>query len=195
MSLETKDLIEGVKRRPLLFVCGGLAVALGLLMYFRAGLPGELRGRLQEREKELSRLTNNVKFSAQLDAQVEALRAANARIEAGALRAGELARNQQLFVQLEAESGAKLIELRQLPLPTPAAPVAGKGAVVAAPATTFVTIPFSVTVKGDYPQLMQFLKGLEHGPTLSRIVSAAIAQPTDDAQSVSLSVELLGFRS
>lgn len=188
MSLETKDLVDGLKRRPLLSVCGALVVALALTIYLRSGRPAELQARLDEREKEFSRLNNNVKFSAQLDSQLTALREANAAIAAGALRADELASNQRLFLRLEAESGVKLIDLRQLPLP---APVKG-----APPATTiYAAIPFSVTIQGDYPQLMDFLKRLEQGPTLSRVNSATIAQPTEGAQSVSITAELLGFRS
>lgn len=188
MSLETKDLVGGIKRRPLLSICGALVVGLALLVYLRAGAPAELQARLDEREKEFSRLNNNVKFSAQLDSQLAALRKANAAVEAGALRVDELASNQRLFLRLEAESGVKLVDLRQLPMPAPV-----KGAPAAT--TIYTAIPFSVTIQGDYPQLMDFLKRLEQGPTLSRVNSASIAQPTDGAQSVSITAELLGFRS
>ena len=114
MSLETKDLVAAFKRRPLVFVCGVIVVALGLALYFRSGVGDELQARLAEREKELSRLTNNTKFSAQLDAQLQALRQANATLEAGALRVGELARNQQVFFRLEEQTGVPLLDLRPL---------------------------------------------------------------------------------
>lgn len=182
MSLQTQDILNALKRRPLLCVCGALALGLGLTLYFRLGVGDEVQARLAEREKELQRVTSNTKFSAQLDTQLQALRKANATIEAGALRAGELARNQQLFYRLEADTGVKLLDLRQLNVST-----AGKG--------TYVAIPFSLTIKGDYAQLLDFLQRLDRGATLSRVTSASIARPGEDTQTLSLNVELLGFRS
>lgn len=197
MSLQTQDLVAGIKRRPVLFVCGVLALLFAVAIYFRGSVPTELRARLTEREKELTRLSNNVKFSAQLDGQLEALRAANAVIEQGALRIGELARNQQLFLRLEAESGVKLVDLRQLTTQATVATPApkGKAAAAAAPSGIYEPIRFSLNVQGDYPQLIDFLKRLDQCPTLSRLASANTAQPTEGTQSLSLIVELLGFRS
>lgn len=186
MSLETKDIAAAFKRRPLLFICGALVLALALCLYFRSGVPAELETRLAEREKELKRLTNNVKFSAQLNAQVETLRRANELVSSGALRPAELARNQQLFYRLEAESGVKLADIRQL-MP----PASAKGA--PAP-VAYVPVPFSLTIMGDYEQIIGFLHRLDHGPALSRVTSASIARPEDGVQSLSLTVDLLGLR-
>ena len=185
MSIETKDVAVAFKRRPLLFICAALAVGLGVTAYFRQGVTDELRGVLAEREKELLRLTNNTKFSAQLDAQLESLRNANARLAAGALRAGELARNQQLFYRLEAETGVTLLDFRPLALPPPPKGVA----------PIYTAIPFSLTIKGDYSQIIDFLQRLDHGETLARVTSGSLARPAEGAQTLSLGVELLGFRS
>lgn len=186
MSLEAKDIAAAFKRRPLLFTCGALCLALGLGLYFRSGLPAELETRLAEREKEMKRLGNNVKFSAQLDAQLQTLRRANEVVSAGALRPAELARNQQLFFRLEAESGVKLVDIRQLATPPPT-----KGA--PAP-VAYVSVPFSLTIRGDFEQIMDFLYRLDHGPTLSRVTSASMARPEEGTQSLSLTVDLLGLR-
>ena len=185
MSIETKDIVAAFKRRPVLFVCGAVMLGLAMATYFRLGAGDELRTKLEEREKVLTRLTNNAKFSAQLDAQLETLRKANAKISDGALRVSELARNQQFFFRIEADTGVKLLDLRQL---TPAAPPKG-----AAP--TYVAIPFSLTIKGDYEQIVQFLQRLDREPTLARVTGGAIARPAEGSQTLSFSVELLGFRS
>lgn len=193
MSLETKKLAENLKRRPLVCACGVLVLALGIALYFRSGITTELKSRLDVREKEFTRLNNNVKFSAQLDSQLEALRKTNSTIEAGALRAGELARNQQVFLRLLPETGVKLVDLVQAPVSAKAIPAA-KGAPAAA-ATTFAPLTFNLTIQGDYAQLMDFMKRLERGPTLSRVTAGRIASPTEGAQTLTLTVELLGFRS
>lgn len=183
MSIETKDLVAAFKRRPVVAVCAALIVVLGLRIYFTMGSDEVVQDTLREREKELGRLTANTKFSAQLDSQLETLRKANATIAAGALRVGDLAGNQQVFFRLEEQTGAKLLDLRPLNVPPPKA---------GAPA--FVGIPFSLTIKGEYFQLMDFLMRLDRGATLARVTTASIARPADGGQSLSLTVELLGFR-
>lgn len=185
MSLETKDLVAAVKRRPLLVACGVIFVALALVYYFRMDVVDRLQAQLDKNEKELARLTDNTKFSAQLDTQLQALRKANAVIESGALRARELARNQQIFYRLEADSGVKLLDLRQM---NPVIPAKGGPA-------TYVPIPFSLTIRGEYPQILGFLQRLDRGATLCRVTSASIGRPADGNYTLSLSVELLGFRS
>lgn len=184
MSIETKDLVAACKRRPVVFICGAVIVVLGLLLYFRMDTLSAREEQLAEREKELLRLTNNVKFAAQLDAQLQQMRAANATIEAGALRPGELARNQQVFLRLEEETGVKLLDLRPSPVVVPAK----NGP------KTYVGIPFSLTIQGEYPQLLDFLQRLDRGPTLARVTSASLARPDEGAQTLNLGVELLGFR-
>ena len=186
MSLDTKEINDLFKRHPVPVGCAGLTFILLLALYFRFGTLAEVQVKLEEREKALSKLVDNVKFSAQLDTQLAALEQANAVILAGALREGELARNQQLFYRLEADSGVKLLDIRQQPVPKPA-----KGA---AP-TVYVPITFSLSILGEYPQIMKFLKNLEKGDTVSRLVAATIGQPVEGGQTVSLTVELLGIRS
>lgn len=186
MSLDNKAVADLLKRHPVPMACAGLTLLLLVVLYFRFGSLAEVQAKLEEREKSLSKLVDNVKFSAQLDAQVAALVEANGVIQGGALRAGELARNQQLFYRLEADSGVKLLDIRQQPLPTPA-----KGT---AP-TIFVPITFSLSILGDYAQIMKFLKNLERGATVSRLVAATIGQPMEGGQTVSITVELLGLRS
>ena len=187
MSLETKDVVNGIKRRPVLSTCVVLSVVLGALLYFRMGVPAEIQAKLEEREKELVRVSNNVKFSAQLEAQLQALKTVNTAIEGGALRPAELARNQQLFFQLEAESGVKLLDLRQQ--------TSASAAKAANPAAIYSTIVFSLSIQGEYAQLLDFLKRLERSATLSRVRSASMGQAVEGIQSISLTVELLGLRS
>ena len=186
MSLETKDVAAWVKKRPLLTTCALLVAALGLALYFRLDVQTTLETQLAEREKELSRLTNNVKFSAQLDTQLEALRQANARIADGALREADRARNQQVFYRLESDSGVQLVDIRQLAIPAPA-----RGG--QAP-KTFVSIPFNVTIRGDYEQIIGFLNRLDHGATLSRVSSAGVARPEGGQHTLSFTVDMLGLR-
>jgi hypothetical protein len=194
MSLETKDVIEACRKRPLFVACGAVALAALLLFYFRSGAPTELQGKLDESEKRLKKLGNNVTYSAQLDAQLSELKAVNETIESGALRPLELARNQQVFFRLEQDTGVKILEIRQEKTPAVTKPQpAAKGP--AAPVSIFVPVVYILSVQGDYAQLMTFLKRVEKGVTLARISSASFQQQFAGSQTVNITVRLLGLRS
>ncbi len=186
MSLDSKAVTDLFKRQPVPVCSLSLIFILLVVLYFRFGSLAEVQAKLEESEKTLSKLVDNVKFSAQLDTQLADLEQANGVIQAGALREGELARNQQLFYRLEADSGVKLLDIRQQPIPK---------LVKGAAPTVYVPITFSLSIVGEYAQIMKFLKNLEKGDTVSRLVAATIGPPMEGGQTVSLTVELLGIRS
>lgn len=185
MSLQTKDILNACKRRPLLCVCIALGLALLLVFYFRKDALGANQTALEERSKLLRKLKANATYAAHLDQHIKSLREINQAIGAQAMREGELAINQQLFLRLESETGVKLIDLRPQGTPAPA-----KGA----KAGGYVPMAFSLTIEGEYRQLIVFLKRLEQGPTLGRIVSASTGSSENAVLSISLNVELLGIR-
>jgi len=185
MSLKSQNIVNACKRRPLLCVC--IVAGLGLLLgwYLRLGLIGETEAALAERSAYLKKLKTNAIYATQIDQQIKALKDVNQTLSDAALREGELAKNQQRFLRLEAETGVKLVDLRAQPiLPAP------KGAA----ANSYVPIGFSLTISGDYKQLITFMKRLDQGPTLGRIVSASISGAGSGPQTMNLGVELLGLR-
>jgi hypothetical protein len=185
MSIETKDVVNLLKRRPLISACVGVSLGLLALLYLRMDLIPSTTVTLEDRNRALAKLKTNIKNSVQLAEQTEALAAVNKVILDNAFREGELALNQQLFLRLETELGVRLIDLRALPVPAPAKGAAAKG---------YVPMGFSLSVGGDYQQLITYLKRLESAPTLARLVSASITGPNPNSQTINMNIEMLGLR-
>jgi hypothetical protein len=53
---------------------------------------------------------------------------------------------------------------------------------------------FSLSLSGEFSQIIKFIKKIERGPTLSRIANASIGSEAEGEQSVALTVELLGVK-
>lgn len=185
MSLETKDLLAAFRRQPIPCTCGVAVFALLFFAYFRMGVVEERQAELEQADKVLSKLTNNITFSAQLDQHLSSLRETNETFAARALKVGEVARNQQVFYELETLCGVRLTELRPLPVP----PLA-KGA----PVTFFQPLGFSLSVKGNFESIMQYLRYIESSPIPSRVLSASLVYASTGEQTLDLTVELLGLR-
>ena len=187
MSIEGKDIVKACKRQPLLAVCIALCLALGGSLYLRSGLLDETQALLDEQSKLQRKLAANVKNGTKLDEQTASLKKVNELIRSNALKEGDLAANQQLFLRLETETNVKLVDLRPLPIPPPA-----KGA----PAKGYVPMAFSLSVSGPYRNIMEFLKRLESGLTLAKVTqaSAAFSSSPDAEQTLALTVEVLGVR-
>ena len=193
MSLETKDLVQVVKKHPIGFAAGLLAVALGVASYLRGGTVGELRTRLDERTAEGTRQQANLTNGVRLEDHLATLAKANEAIAARAVDSRELASNLQYFYELEAALGVKLIELRQ------GAPSAkAKGA-------AYLGVPYTIALEAPFDRIVQFLQALEHGERYARFLSVTLQPRAADAPggnartpaagtliTLSLTVELLG---
>jgi hypothetical protein len=183
--MTTADLIAFVRKNPVSFGCGLLAVVLALAIYFRSSELPDAAALLDQKSTEGTRLANNVRYGAQLPEQLAALTAAGREIETHLIRGSDLANNLQYFYRLEAETGTKLIELRQN-----ANSAAAKGAKGA-----FAGVSFSVSLQGEYPVILDFLRRLENGAHYCRVTSANIAPVGPDRNSplkLALGLELLG---
>jgi len=183
-----QQLLEWVRKNLICVVCVAISLVLGGVIYLRSGVVAAAEQTLGDRSAEGERLQANVENTAQLKEQYSALIAANQTIQYRLIRQGELAENLQHFYKLEADTSTKLIELRQTGISQPP-----KGA----PKTTFVPIGFSVTVQGDYPAVLDFLRRIENGSPYSRVLSCALS-PVSTSQragpvDLALTLELLGL--
>lgn len=185
--MTNQEAIALVKKNPVSFGCGVLVLGLALAIYFRGDKLPEATAELAQVSEEGQRLATNIRHAAKLDEQLAALAEADQEIGQRIIRSGELAQNLQLFYKLEAETGTKLSELRQLPPPAKAS-----GA-----KTTYVPVAFGFSVQGEYPALLEFMRGLECGGVYCRVLTAnlAHAEATLDRAGplrLDLSLELLG---
>jgi Tfp pilus assembly protein PilO len=187
MSLEGKDIINAAKKHPLVFACAGVILVLLGMMYWRAGTSAELQAKVDERSAVLQKNKTNVNYAVNLDSQLRALTEVNQRIQATALRPDDLPQNQQIFYRMEAATGVKLMDTPQQRATAVNTP---KGAV----ALTYVPVIFSLTVEGDYRQILNFTRQLETGPVISRVAGATLSLGGNNIPSLNLTIEMLGLR-
>lgn len=175
-----------VKKHPVPTACLAVTMALGVMYYFRNGLIPEAEVELAQKSAESERYALNIKYSAQLKEQLEALQAANKSVEGRLARASQQGINTQFFYKLERETGVKLVSFGQ----SPSVPVA-KGSKAA-----FIPVGFNVGVQGTLPQVLDFLRQLEVGTHYVRVLTANcnVANTARNGPlTLSLTLEMLGL--
>ncbi len=182
--MTNQELMALLKKNPVGVGCGVLTLLLAVGLYFRSDSLPVAAADLEQKSAEGQRFAANLKNAAQLHEQLATITQAGNEIEGHLVRASELAKNLQFFYRLEAETGTKLIELRQQPVP-----IVKGGA-----KSMFVPVTFSVGLQGDYTQLLEFLRRLEHGAHYCRLVGTAIVGTSIERGPLrlTLTVDLLG---
>lgn len=185
--MTTPELVALIKKNPLSFGCGALSVILAAAVYLRDDeIPGA-EAELALRSADGDRIALNIQYSAQLKEHADAIAAAGKEMEARLIRPNQLGTNTQYFYKLEGDTGVKIIDLRQIT--APGAPAA-KGA-----KNAYAPVPFSVSVQGHLPQILEFLRQLENGAHYCRVLTASFNGAASNRNSVltlGLSLELLG---
>jgi hypothetical protein len=188
MAISNEQVIAFLKKNPIGFGCGALCLVLAAAMYYRSDLVPAEETNLEQKSAEAERLANNLKNAAQLQEQLDAMIAARKQVESRLVHPGDLAKNQQYFYRLEAESGVKLADCRQNSLP------AEKDR-----KTLYLLVPYTVEAKGDYAQLLGLLRRLESGTHYCRVLNAtltmsgaAASEGGGAALGLNLNLELLG---
>ncbi|WP_414660528.1 hypothetical protein [Horticoccus sp. 23ND18S-11] len=174
-----------IKKNPISFGCGALSFVLAIGLYLRSEAMPDAEAALIQKTAAGERIALNIKYSAQLKEQLETLTNAGREIDKRVIRSSQLGTNTQYFYKVEADTGVKILDLRQT---TPA--------VSTRPAkASFLPVGFAVTAQGTMTQLLQFLRELENGAHYSRILSAScVGSPSarNAPVTLTLSLELLG---
>lgn len=189
------DLIALIKKQPVAFGCAFVALICGVLLYLRSDATDTARQTFETKDGEAQKMEANVRHLAGLPEETDQMQEAGRQFEARLVRAGQLATNLQFFYRTEAETGVKLLDVRQNPIPAVRA-----GTVRGA----YSPVPFAVSIQGSFPQVYAFLRRLETGPHFARFnqvtftkLEAAAANNTGAAapgemMGVTLLIELLG---
>lgn len=176
--MTTQELIAFVKKNPIGVGCGVLSLALAAGIYLRFDAVPEANNALDERSTLARRYALNISYGAQLREQLETITAANKAIASRLILPTDIGINQQFFYKLESETGVKLLDLRQ----------GGRSATKG----DLAYIGFSVSVQGEFPQVMAFLRALEDGSHYCRVLTASCSGGRAGPVSLSLNLELLG---
>jgi hypothetical protein len=185
--MSNEELLAFVRKNLVGSICGGLSLlALGG-WYYRSGDVPTVEQEVAAKSAEAQRYELNLLNAKQLQEQFDALIAANKEVDSRLVRASQLGKNIQFFYNLERDSGAKLTtDPRQSPIAPP-----GKSA----PKGAYSPIAFSVTVSGDLPQLLRFLRRMESGVHYGRVLGASCTVPQERSLplTLNLSLEMLGL--
>ena len=183
--MTNQELVSVIKKNPTSFTCGVLSLAIIAAIYFRSELIPQAELALSQKSAEGEKISANIKYAAQLKEQTDTLAAANKVIDGRVLRASQLGANTGYFYRLETETGVKFIDLRQTTPSTVAKPAKG----------SFLPVAFAVSVQGDLPQILEFLRQLENGVHYSRVVAATCSGNSalrTAPLTLALTLELLG---
>ena len=176
------ELVPLLKKHPISLTCGVVCLACAFILYYRSDKVGEYQRLNEQKAAEAAAMIANVRNSEKLVEQTAEMQAAAKELENRLMRAGQLAVNLQYFYRLEADTGVKLVDVRQ------GGPKAGaKGA-------AFIVVPYTVAVQGTFPQVLTFLGRLQKGTHFCRFLALGMTKATGDNQvSLSLSLEILGL--
>ena len=184
------DLLALIKKHPIAFACGVVCLLCAVAFYFRKDAIDEARAEFETKDKEAKAVSQNARHTSGLAEQVAEMQAAGKVIESRLVRATDLGNNLGFFYLLEKETGVKLIDARQNPLPVTKPN---------APKTLYVPVSFSVTLQGTYAQVWSFIRRIETGPHFARLdrfnlgkAEAAGKETVSDQMNASFTVELLG---
>lgn len=186
------DLVALIKKQPVGVACGLVSLVCVALYFLRDSAIEEYTIAGEQRAAEAAKILANVRNSSGLQEQVTEMQAATKEMSTRLLRENQRALNLQYFYRLEAETGARLVDVRQGSIPS------ARGAAAA----TFVGIPFVVSVEGSFKQTMDFLKKIESSPSFTKFNSINFARvSTGDGAgrsagpssiSMTMNIDLLG---
>ena len=174
------DLVPLLKKHPISLTCGLVSLACGVLLYLRSDKIEELQQLNEQKTVEAATMLANVRNAEKLAEQSAAMQAATKELDGRLMRVGQLAVNLQYFYRMEADTGVKLVDVRQGGLKPG---TKGPG---------FIGVPYAVSVQGTFPQVLTFLGRLQKGTHFCRFLSVGLTKSGDELVSLSLNVEILG---
>jgi hypothetical protein len=192
MTLSSKDVAAFLKRYPIAIGCGVLSVILLAGSYVRSDRTVELVKQSKEGEEQGKKILKDIRDGANLAEQYETLAGHTKELESRLVHSSERARNQQYFYRIESEIG-----VREISLQPGGARSTGpqKGA-----KSLYAGIGYTISVQGDYRQILGFLGRMESGPHFYRLVTGSVSRAgqrgsggTAALITLTLNLELLGL--
>ncbi len=187
--MNSTALKELIKKHLVAAIFVGVSLLLaGAAIYRSSELPIR-REMLEQRTSEGRRLQANITNASLLKENVEELAELNKQAAQRLVNPNQLGENLQFFYRVETAAGVKIIDLRQTYIPQ------GTKAVK----SSFVSVPYTVSVQGDFRSVMNFVRKIEKSMRFSRIAAGSLGQAPSDGRNtqevvtMTLNLELLGL--
>jgi hypothetical protein len=202
--MTNQELLAKLKAYPIASVSLALVVLFGAATYFRWMGVEDLERSHQKIHTEWAKVEENLKNSVNLEAHLAKAQAVTQDAERRLIRPTELARNYQYFYRLESVTGVRIQTLQQQSVQAPPAPPpppaarTTRGAQAAAPAQVrpnFVRVGYTMTVSGQFRELLHLLHALEHGEHFYHLKSLTLQEnpePETRLLTLTLNFDLLG---
>jgi hypothetical protein len=191
MTLLSKNLAAFLKRYPIAIGCGIFSVVLLAGSYLRSDRTTQLARQSKEGEEQGKRILKEIRDGANLAEQYETLIGHTKELEPRLVNSSERARNQQYFYRIESETGVKEISLQ--PGGRSTGPQRGAKPL-------FAGINYTISVQGDYHQILNFLGRIESGQYFYRLITASVSRAGQRGSggtvamiTLTLNLELLGL--
>jgi hypothetical protein len=183
--MTNQELFALIRKNPIGIGCGVLSLLLAGASYWRGDEIPDVEAELEQKSSDAARYEANLKASANLQEQYDALVAVNKAVDTRLVRAGKFSTNLQYFYDLESETGVKFT-----PDPRTGAPGAKKDA-----KAVYVYLPWTLSVQGSMPQLLTFIRRLENGTHFCRVNTVSLSSSADRNAPLTLMItlDLLGL--
>ncbi|MFA5264783.1 MAG: hypothetical protein WC378_13250 [Opitutaceae bacterium] len=193
IKINKEQILNFLRKHPVSIGCGVVCVLLGVFQFFRSDARPAAEVELEAKTAEAERLALNIKNAAQLSEHHDLVAASIRKIDARLIHVSALATNLQYFYKIEAETGTKLIDLRQNSISANKEKKTGN----------YLAVPYTLSVQGDYAKLILFLQHLENGNYFCRVNSALLSssrlaatekneEASDGRLVITLNLELVG---
>lgn len=184
-KLDASAMKEFVARNIIAVVCVVASLVMLVVINSRASLIADLQNQVAQKTDESRRYHANIANSARLAESERTLAEANQRALARAIHPANIAENLQYFYRLGEKTGVKYSDLRPGDSTAPWAPIK------AVKKHPYVLANYNITVTGDFPSVITYLRSLEQGVYFYRLDSMAASGAGAQA-TVHLSIDLLG---
>jgi len=187
--MTTSAVNDFLKKYLIASIFVGVSVLLLGGIIFRSGEIPAREQVVEQKTAEGRRLQANITNSALLREHVETLVQVDKQISQQLVNPNQMAENLQFFYRIEAASGAKIVDVRQIYNSGSAKGQTG----------SYVPVPYTVQIQGDFRKTLNFARKIEKGSRIGRIMTASFGQSGNtehtagDLFSMSLNVELLGI--
>jgi Tfp pilus assembly protein PilO len=190
-NLSGKDVVGFIKKRPVLIVCVVASLVLVAVAYYRSSRLTDLETQQKQKEEDGKLILQNVRNGTNLVEQLAALTASTKELESRLVLSSERVRNQQYFYRIESETGVKEMGLQ---------PNSGFSGPQRGAKSLYVGVGYTMSVQGDFHQILDFLGRLESGQQFYRFVSGSVSRQGQRGSAevtgilaLTLNLELLGL--
>ncbi|MEJ1973003.1 MAG: type 4a pilus biogenesis protein PilO [Lacunisphaera sp.] len=183
--MTSAELTALLKKHPVGVAGALVAIACGVMLYLKWGDLAASQAENEARSAEAAKVLANVRNSANLPEQVAEIQALRKELDGRLMKASQIAVNLQYFYKLETENEVKLVDVRQ-------------GNTVRLGKSSYVAVPFAVTVEGTYAQVVNFLGHVQNGRHFCRVITTTFTKaggsnmPGASDMTLTMNLELLG---